>query len=62
MIDRVSLDLLYLQIIAEIDLGWIQLDSETQDILSGYEAKKQKREVSLHILYIYFATGCNKIL
>ncbi|KAL0850970.1 hypothetical protein ABMA28_006867 [Loxostege sticticalis] len=44
MIDRVSLDLLYLQVIEEIDLGWIVADSQTKDILSAYEAKKQKRE------------------
>ncbi|CAH0766323.1 unnamed protein product [Diatraea saccharalis] len=44
MIDRVSLDLLYLQIIEEIDLGWITADTQTKNILSAYEAKKQKRE------------------
>ncbi|XP_028158829.1 sorting nexin-17 [Ostrinia furnacalis] len=44
MIDRVSLDLLYLQVIEELDLGWIVADSQTKDILSSYEAKKQKRE------------------
>lgn len=46
MADRVSLDLLYLQVIEDIDLGWIAADPETKDILSSYEAKKQKREVS----------------
>lgn len=51
MIDRVSLDLLYLQVIEEIDLGWIVADSQTKDILSAYEAKKQKREVS-NCLYL----------
>ncbi|XP_053615830.1 sorting nexin-17 [Plodia interpunctella] len=44
MTDRVSLDLLYLQIIEDLDLGWITADSQTKDILSGYESKKQKRE------------------
>ncbi|KAJ2948115.1 hypothetical protein O0L34_g9913 [Tuta absoluta] len=44
MIDRVSLDLLYLQIIEDLDLGWMTADSQTRDILSSYEAKKQKRE------------------
>ncbi|XP_052757683.1 sorting nexin-17 isoform X2 [Galleria mellonella] len=44
MIDRVSLDLLYLQIIEDLDLGWITADLQTKDILSSYEAKKQKRE------------------
>lgn len=44
MIDRVSLDLLYLQIIAEIDLGWINVEPEMQDILTGYVNQKQKRE------------------
>lgn len=46
MIDRVSLDLLYLQIIEEIDLGWIVAEPETRDILAAYDGKKQKREVS----------------
>ncbi|XP_013197159.2 sorting nexin-17 isoform X2 [Amyelois transitella] len=44
MIDRVSLDLLYLQIIEDLDLGWITADLQTKEILSSYEAKKQKRE------------------
>ncbi|XP_023949150.1 sorting nexin-17 [Bicyclus anynana] len=44
MIDRVSLDLLYLQLIEELDLNWMSADSETKKILSAYEAKKQKRE------------------
>ncbi|KAM3967724.1 sorting nexin 17 [Aphomia sociella] len=44
MIDRVSLDLLYLQIIEDLDLGWITAESQTKDILSSYESKKQKRE------------------
>ncbi|XP_041975241.1 sorting nexin-17 [Aricia agestis] len=44
MIDRVSIDLLYLQIIEELDLGWIVADTETKEILAGYESKKQKRE------------------
>ncbi|XP_072941644.1 sorting nexin-17 [Epargyreus clarus] len=42
--DRVSLDLLYLQVIEDIDLGWITADPQTKEILSSYEAKKQKRE------------------
>ncbi|CAF4795695.1 unnamed protein product [Pieris macdunnoughi] len=42
--DRVSIDLLYLQIIEDIDLGWITADSETKVILSSHESKKQKRE------------------
>lgn len=46
MLDRVSLDLLYLQIIEELDLGWMSADSQTRDILSTFEGKKQKREVS----------------
>lgn len=45
MIDRVSLDLLYLQVIEEIDLGWIIAEPDTREILAGYEANKQKREV-----------------
>ncbi|XP_037969113.2 sorting nexin-17 [Plutella xylostella] len=44
MIDRVSLDLLYLQVIEEIDLGWIIAEPDTREILAGYEANKQKRE------------------
>lgn len=44
MIDGVSLDLLYLQIIEELALGWLTADSETKEILSTYQAKKQKRE------------------
>ncbi|XP_047545311.1 sorting nexin-17 [Vanessa atalanta] len=44
MIDRVSLDLLYLQLIEEVDLGWIIADQQTKEILSSYEAQKQKRE------------------
>ncbi|CAH2989226.1 unnamed protein product [Chilo suppressalis] len=44
MIDRVSLDLLYLQVIEELDLGWITADAQTKSILSAYELKKQKRE------------------
>lgn len=50
MIDRVSLDLLYLQIIEELALGWLTADSDTRDILSQYEAKKQKREVSFLLI------------
>ncbi|XP_045528107.1 sorting nexin-17 [Pieris brassicae] len=42
--DRVSIDLLYLQIIEDIDLGWITADSETKLMLSSHESKKQKRE------------------
>ncbi|XP_047507295.1 sorting nexin-17 isoform X1 [Pieris napi] len=42
--DRVSIDLLYLQIIEDIDLGWITADSETKVMLSSLESKKQKRE------------------
>ncbi|VVC93327.1 unnamed protein product [Leptidea sinapis] len=42
--DRVAIDLLYLQIIEDIELRWIIVDSETRIILSAYEAKKQKRE------------------
>jgi sorting nexin-17 len=49
MIDRVSLDLLYLQVIEELDLGWLTADSQTRNIMSSYAAKKQKREVK----YIY---------
>ncbi|OWR50289.1 putative sorting nexin [Danaus plexippus plexippus] len=44
MIDRVSLDLLYLQLIEELDLGWMVADQGTREILSDHEAKKQKRE------------------
>ncbi|XP_034835128.1 sorting nexin-17 [Maniola hyperantus] len=44
MIDRVSLDLLYLQLIEELDLSWMTADAEIKQILSSYEAKKQKRE------------------
>ncbi|XP_049874775.1 sorting nexin-17 [Pectinophora gossypiella] len=44
MIDRVSLDLLYLQIIEDLDLGWMTAEPDTKDILSSYESKKQKRE------------------
>lgn len=51
MIDRVSLDLLYLQVIEEIDLGWIVAEPETKDILAAYEGKKQKREVSPSSIY-----------
>lgn len=49
MIDRVSLDLLYLQLIEEVDLGWIMTDQQSKEILSSYEAKKQKREVKVFI-------------
>lgn len=55
MIDRVSLDLLYLQTIEEMDLGWVTADSGTKDILSAYEAKKEKREVSLKNKYSHIA-------
>ncbi|KAJ0182379.1 hypothetical protein K1T71_001748 [Dendrolimus kikuchii] len=44
MIDRVSLDLLYLQIIEDLDLGWITADPQTKEILATYESKLQKRE------------------
>ncbi|XP_075974959.1 sorting nexin 17 [Anticarsia gemmatalis] len=44
MIDRVSLDLLYLQIIEDLDLGWITADPQTKEILATHESKKQKRE------------------
>lgn len=45
MIDRMSLDLLYLQTIEDLDLGWITADPQTKEILASYEAKKQKKEV-----------------
>lgn len=45
MIDRVSLDLLYLQVIEDLDLGWITADQQTKQILSSYESNKEKREV-----------------
>lgn len=51
MIDRVSLDMLYLQVIEELDLGWVTADSQTRDILSAYEGKKQKREVRLYNVF-----------
>lgn len=44
MIDRMSLDLLYLQTIEDLDLGWITADPQTKEILASYEAKKQKKE------------------
>lgn len=44
MIDRMSLDLLYLQIIEDLELGWMSADLQTKDILASYEIKKQKRE------------------
>ncbi|XP_073957090.1 sorting nexin 17 [Choristoneura fumiferana] len=44
MIDRVSLDLLYLQTIEELDLGWVTAEPHIKDILKSYEEKKQKRE------------------
>lgn len=59
MIDRVSLDLLYLQLIEEVDLGWIITDQQSKEILSSYEAKKQKREVRF---YIYYAVCFNNTL
>lgn len=45
MIDSVSLDLLYLQTIEELDLGWIVADPQSKDILASHESKKEKREV-----------------
>lgn len=54
MIDRVSLDLLYLQLIEELDLGWIIADQQTKEILSSFEAQKQKREVRYSIQYLIF--------
>ncbi|KAL4716858.1 hypothetical protein ACJJTC_012669 [Scirpophaga incertulas] len=44
MIDKVSLDLLYLQIIEELDIGWVTAENHTKNILSSYETNKQKRE------------------
>lgn len=44
MSDRVSLDLLYLQIIADVDLGWIPVNSSTREKLVRFEENKQKRE------------------
>lgn len=52
MSDRVSLDLLYLQTIQDIDLGWITVNSQTRDILNSHESRKEKKEVSL-IFFIY---------
>ncbi|KAI8438757.1 hypothetical protein MSG28_011160 [Choristoneura fumiferana] len=49
MIDRVSLDLLYLQTIEELDLGWVTAEPHIKDILKSYEEKKQKREVDQSI-------------
>lgn len=55
MIDRVSLDLLYLQTIEELDLGWITADPQTKEMLATYESKKQKKEVGeLYINYLCF--------
>lgn len=52
MIDRVALDLLYLQTIEDLDLGWITADPHTKELLSSFEAKLQKREVSLFYFMI----------
>ncbi|XP_068626232.1 sorting nexin-17 [Battus philenor] len=51
MSDRVSLDLLYLQTIEDIDLGWICVNAQTRDILNGHEARKEKKN------YIEVARG-----
>lgn len=44
MMDRVSLDLLYLQTIEDLDLGWLTADPQTKELLSAHESKKQKKE------------------
>lgn len=59
MIDRVSIDLLYLQVIEELDLGWVTIDQEAKDILSSYEAQKQKREVRFLMFLRFWLTYCN---
>lgn len=53
MIDRVSLDLLYLQTIEELDLGWVTAEPHIKDILKSYEEKKQKREVPFYVFFLY---------
>ncbi|XP_013176517.1 PREDICTED: sorting nexin-17 [Papilio xuthus] len=52
MSDRVSLDLLYLQTIQDIDLGWIVVNSQMRDILNSHESRKEKKE------YIEVARSC----
>ncbi|CAH2050660.1 unnamed protein product, partial [Iphiclides podalirius] len=44
MTDRVSLDLLYLQTIQDIDLGWISVNSDIMDLLKSHEMRKEKKE------------------
>ncbi|CAG4977964.1 unnamed protein product [Parnassius apollo] len=48
MCDRVALDLLYLQTIEDIDLGWIYINSQTKDLLNTHESRKEKKEVGKH--------------
>lgn len=40
-----SLDLLFLQTIEDLDLGWLTADPETKEMLSKLASKKQKKEV-----------------
>lgn len=54
MTDRVSLDLLYLETIQDIDLGWISVNSDTKDVLKSHEMRKEKKEVSL-ISFLLFS-------
>lgn len=55
MVDRVSLDLLYLQTIEDLDLGWLTADPETKEMLSAYAEKKQKKEVGeLHTIFLFY--------
>lgn len=60
MADRVSLDLLYLQLIEELDLSWMTADSEIKLLLSSYEAKKQKKEVSFCLLDTTYSMSLQK--
>lgn len=61
MIDRVSLDLLYLQTIEELDLGWVTAEPHIKDILKSYEEKKQKREVPFYDFFILGTFWCYNV-
>lgn len=45
MEDRVALNLLYAQAVAEVERGWVLADMDTRDMLSSLQSRGEKEEV-----------------
>lgn len=49
MSDAVSMNLLYIQAIAEVRRGWIRVTDELKDRMSVLETHRKKKEVCIHL-------------